>query len=202
MTKFVFLNIEYNNMSKKYRLIGIVSNPKGLDGSFILTDVPEDLNPPEPGTKVKIGYSEQFSEEFTLKKWRAKKNAVITLNEIKTPEQAYGLKDKAVFAGEEDLEYLNDDLFFTEELIGDEEADDDTFGGFLVIEEDSGRELGRIIEVMVLPANDVWIVNTSEGELPLPVIDEVIREIDEDKRKIYVRLIPGLMDLIQRKDEE
>lgn len=36
---------------------------------------------------------------------------------------------------------------------------------------------GRICEVMTGPANDVWVLRGERGELLLPVIDEVVREV-------------------------
>lgn len=53
--------------------------------------------------------------------------------------------------------------------------------------------VGTIEEVMVGPANDVWAVHGEKGEVLLPVIDSVVREVGE-KGPIYVNVPAGLLD--------
>jgi 16S rRNA processing protein RimM len=64
--------------------------------------------------------------------------------------------------------------------------------GFTVIEADRGV-LGSVTGVIVTGANDVWVVDGDFGEVLLPVIDEVVQEIDEDSRTARVVLLPGLL---------
>ncbi len=40
--------------------------------------------------------------------------------------------------------------------------------------------LGQISEVMVTPANDVWVVDGEGGEVLLPVIEQVVRSVPEE----------------------
>jgi 16S rRNA processing protein RimM len=55
-------------------------------------------------------------------------------------------------------------------------------------------DLGRIEETIVTGANDVWVVHGSYGEILIPVIDEVVIEVDEDDRTVSVTLLPGLLE--------
>lgn len=55
----------------------------------------------------------------------------------------------------------------------------------------AGEELGTIVEVMSGPANDVWVVRGEGGELLLPVVDAVVREVP-DAGAIPVRVPAGL----------
>ena len=48
---------------------------------------------------------------------------------------------------------------------------------------------------MELPANDVWVMRTDKAEIPLPVIDDVIKSVDIEKKEIRIELMDGLMDL-------
>jgi 16S rRNA processing protein RimM len=55
-------------------------------------------------------------------------------------------------------------------------------------------DLGHVSEVIVTGANDVWVVQGSRyGEVLIPVIDEVVLEIDETSGIIQVALLPGLL---------
>jgi len=54
-------------------------------------------------------------------------------------------------------------------------------------------ELGEIVEVIVTGANDVFVVEGPRGEVLVPVIEDVVLEIDEDAETVTVRLLPGLL---------
>lgn len=54
-------------------------------------------------------------------------------------------------------------------------------------------DLGEIEELIVTGANDVWVVRGPLGEVLIPVIDDVVIEIDEEDRTVSVRLLPGLL---------
>lgn len=60
-----------------------------------------------------------------------------------------------------------------------------------VVDDEHG-ELGTIVEVMRLPANDVWRVEGPYGEVLLPVIDDVVGDIPAEG-PIHVHVLPGLM---------
>ena len=59
-----------------------------------------------------------------------------------------------------------------------------------VVDERSG-DTATIAEVMVGPANDVWVLRGSRGELLLPVIDDVVSEVP-DNGPVVVRIPAGL----------
>ncbi len=61
--------------------------------------------------------------------------------------------------------------------------------------DDRFGDLGRIVEVMETPANDVWVLDGSpHGELLIPVIDEVVVGLPEEG-PIAVHVMDGLLDL-------
>ena len=66
--------------------------------------------------------------------------------------------------------------------------------GLLVTDESRG-ELGTVTDVIVTGANDVWVIEGERfGQVLIPVIDDVVLEIDEDARTASVRLLPGLIE--------
>jgi len=63
-----------------------------------------------------------------------------------------------------------------------------------VVCEEEGT-IGRIVEELRRPANDVWVVQGRFGEVLIPVIDEVVLDIPEEAAEpISVHLLPGLID--------
>jgi 16S rRNA processing protein RimM len=59
---------------------------------------------------------------------------------------------------------------------------------------DSGEELGELIEVLTLPANDVGVVRGKRGEVLVPLLDHVVVELDVDGGRLTVALPPGLLE--------
>lgn len=60
-----------------------------------------------------------------------------------------------------------------------------------------GARIGRVEDVLTLPAN--WVLQVfggeaGEDEILIPVIDEVIREVDRGRGRIVIEAIPGLLD--------
>lgn len=72
------------------------------------------------------------------------------------------------------------DQYFWHEIVG------------LEVWTDDGRCLGRIREVIRTGSNDVYVVGQGAGEILIPAIGEVVREIDLADHKMIVHLLPGL----------
>jgi 16S rRNA processing protein RimM len=64
----------------------------------------------------------------------------------------------------------------------------------LAVRTESGEELGRLIEVLTLPANDVAVVHGKRGEVLVPLLDHVIVELDMEAGALTVALPPGLLE--------
>lgn len=71
-----------------------------------------------------------------------------------------------------------------------EEEDDDV--GLTVTDEARGL-LGEVVDVIVTGANDVWVLEGPLGEVLLPVIDDVVLEVDYEARTATVRALDGLL---------
>ena len=50
----------------------------------------------------------------------------------------------------------------------------------------SGEEIGEVKEVFHLPANDVYVIATKEGDMMLPALLKVIPKIDAEKGIVYI----------------
>ena len=76
---------------------------------------------------------------------------------------------------------------------GDLDASVDELLGRAVVDVRYG-ELGVIEEVMLTPANDVWVVDGARyGEVLIPVIDQVVDTVPSEG-PISVRVMDGLID--------
>jgi 16S rRNA processing protein RimM len=59
---------------------------------------------------------------------------------------------------------------------------------------EQGRPLGRVREVVRTPAHDLWAAGGEGGEVLIPALREVVREVDVEARRIVVRDVPGLTE--------
>lgn len=76
----------------------------------------------------------------------------------------------------------------------DLEDDPDWFIGVSVHDERYG-DLGRVVELIETPANDVIVVEGPYGEVLVPVIDEVIVEVpQQDGLPIVTHVMDGLIE--------
>ena len=61
------------------------------------------------------------------------------------------------------------------------------------VETEEGQSLGRIVEVLETKANDVYIVHGPRGEVLIPAISDVVRELNVELGKIVVRPLRGML---------
>ncbi|CAJ1228211.1 ribosome maturation factor RimM [Levilactobacillus zymae] len=57
----------------------------------------------------------------------------------------------------------------------------------------AGDKLGTVKEILSPGANDVWVVQRpGQSDLLLPVIDQVVKDVDLDQHQVTVELMEGL----------
>ena len=59
--------------------------------------------------------------------------------------------------------------------------------------EKNNIKVGIVQDVLNLPANDVLVVKKENKELLIPLIDDVVKFIDINKKIIKVIILPGLI---------
>ena len=81
----------------------------------------------------------------------------------------------------EDQQPLEDGQYYYHQIIG------------LNVETMDGQQLGKIKEILSPGANDVWVVERPDkNDLLLPVIDDVIKDVDLAAKVVKVELMEGL----------
>ncbi len=112
------------------------------------------------------------------------KNTVLLRFEgVDTPEAANALRNTVLYMDRDDAE-LEDGTYFIQDLIG-----------MAVKDADSGAEYGKLRDVLQTGANDVYEVETPEGKVLLvPVIPQVVLNIDFEADCIMIRPLEGLFD--------
>lgn len=156
-------------------VVGRVMGAHGVRGEFrmaIVTNHPEYLR-----TLRKI-YLDRVEEPLAVRRIHplpGGKEAIVRLAEVTTPEEAAALRGRRVLSERTALPPLPEGEYYHYELIGLDVLDVD------------GKLLGRLAEIIETGANDVYVVRGPAGEILLPAIDDVIREIDTEGGRMVVR---------------
>jgi 16S rRNA processing protein RimM len=140
--------------------VGRVGKPHGLDGSFFVEGASDDASRFAAGSEIFVdGEPHRIA---SAKKARGR--PVIRLEgEVR--------RGATLAVARESLPEPEQDAFYVFQLVG------------LTVEEDGGRVLGRVVDVVDYPANDVLELDSG---LSLPLVETCVREIDLERRRIVV----------------
>ena len=131
----------------------------------ILDTGKEELNLEIEGVK--------FFKQFAILKFKGYDN----INDIEK------YKGKSLYVERINAVRLRKDEYFIADLIG------------CRVENEDGKELGILKDVMETGANDVYIVTSAEEkELLFPAIKECVLKVDVENQLIVVHVMPGLLD--------
>lgn len=159
--------------------VGKIRRPHGLRGEVLLevyTDFPERLK------ASKVVYAGERHERLVIRQARAHKDdLLLAFEEFQTPEEVERLRHRILYIATEDAAPLAEGEYYYYQLVG------------LTVIEEHGRELGRLSEILVTGANDVYVVRGERGEILLPAIPQVVRNIDLTARRMTVHVLPGLL---------
>ena len=61
-----------------------------------------------------------------------------------------------------------------------------------------GKLLGDITEILTAESNDNYVVSGAKGEILIPAIEDVIKSIDLNNRRMVIEPVEGLLTLNQK----
>lgn len=166
----------------KYLEIGQIVNTFGIKGMVKVKPFTDDINRFDKLEKVYIKNIEG-KKEYQIQEVKYHKNMVLMkLEGIDTPEQADSLRQSYLLVNREDEEPLEEGVYYIVDLIG------------LEVYTDEDILLGKVDDIFNTGSNDIYVVKDGKGkQILLPGIPEVLKNVDLEKGKITVHLIPGLM---------
>ena len=163
--------------------IGVISSTHGIKGEVKVFPTTDEVN---RFKKLKEVYLDTGKEHLILHPESVKffKQFVILkfkeFNDINEVEQ---YRNKSLLVAREHAVKLKKDEYFIADLMG------------LKVMTDEGEQLGILKDVLQTGANDVYIVETSEGkEVLLPAIKECVLKVDVEAGEVLVHIMPGLLD--------
>ncbi len=121
----------------------------------------------------------------TIKSFRQDKRILILkFNEFDNINQIEKYKGEYLYVASENLYELEEDEYFHHDIIGLEVFEDDLL-------------VGKIIDIIENPANDIYIVETKKGkQFFLPAVKEFILNIDVNENRVNIKTIEGMINEI------
>lgn len=157
---------------------GKIVNTHGLNGELKIYSYTDD---PERILKLKEIYIDEI--KYVVKSIRLTKNMfVVKLKEVDSIDDTEPFINKYVYRKIDSDELKDEEAFFYKDLIGS------------LVYNTSGEKIGMLKDVYNTGANDIYVVLLEDSkEILLPVIKQVVKEIDIKNKKIIVEIMEGLM---------
>lgn len=171
-----------------YTSIGKFKKPHGLQGElkcFVADTYLEDM----------VAANAVFVKEnglpapYFVKEFRVGNQLVLSLEEVDDKEAAMRLTNKEIWLPTEQL--IPED----EKVIED---DDLVFGklvGYQLFDVETDRMIGAIKEVLDFPQQEMAVVEYQEQEVFIPLHDNLIEHIDDEKKEVRMNLPSGILTL-------
>lgn len=161
--------------------VGQIVNSYGIKGFLKVVPLVDNNNQFKEFEKLYIQENKKY-RELKLQEVKFSKNLVLLkVEEIDSIEEALKLKNLYLYAKREDIK-LEEGAYFIVDLIG------------LEVYTEEGKLLGTLKEVLQPGANDVYVVENKENkQILLPVIPDVVKQINIAEKKVIVHLLNGLI---------
>ena len=162
-------------MKKQYLEAGEIVNTHGVAGEV-------KIDPWANDAKFLLGFKTIYMDGRPVKVLRArvhKAQVIASLEGVDTMDKANALRGKVISIDRADAKLDADQVFFQDII------------GLTAVDAVSGSVLGRVTDILELPAGNVYVVS-GETEHLVPAVKEFVKDIDVDGGKILLQLIEGM----------
>lgn len=162
--------------------IGQISRARGVKGELVVVPLTDDPCRFLRLQRVTVS-TERETEQFTVENAREFKGRVLLqLRDVDNRDQATKLVGGYVQIERDQVVRLPEGRYFVFDIIG------------LEVVTTQGEKIGKVKEVISLPANDVYVVEGQKREYDIPAIKRVVRKIDLAKGEMIIEPMPGLLE--------
>ena len=164
---------------EKYLEIGEIVNTHGIKGELKVVPLTDDVRRYDKLEWVYIDMKKYFIESVRYHK----QFVLLKLKGIDNMNEAILLKNNFIKIPRELAIKLPEGAHFICDIIG------------CMAKEQDGKVLGKIVDVLKTGSNDVYVVKRdNKKDVLIPVIKDVVKDIDVDNKIIIVKLLEGLVD--------
>ncbi len=155
--------------------VGRITGAHGIRGEIKvepLTDFPQRF---QPGSRLWI---DGAAYDVERGRWQGR-SVILKLRGVNTRNHAEAFPGKELRVPEA-APLSETDVYYVHDLIG------------LRVEDADGEALGELSDVFRTGSNDVYVVRGERGELLLPALDDVVKQIDVKAGRIEVAIPDGI----------
>ena len=162
--------------------IGQIVNTFGIKGMVKVKPFTDDIRRFDKLKKVYVEKKEN-QKEYEIEEVKYHKDMVlIKFKGIDKLEQAELLRNSYLYISRDSVEELEEGRYYIVDLLG------------IDVYTDENILLGTLDDIFNTGSNDIYVVKNKEGkQILLPAIQDVIKRIDLENKKIIVHLLPGLI---------
>ncbi len=107
---------------------------------------------------------------------------LIQMEGIETPDEASSYRGAVLYLDKHRLPPLADDQYWHDQIIG------------MTVYTLDGRKVGTISDILGTGGNDVYVVDTDNGEVLIPAVRDIIRKVEIGKNRMEIDPLEGLLD--------
>lgn len=164
--------------------VGVITSPHGIRGEVKVFPTTDD---PARFKKLKEVFLDTGKERIVLHIAQVKlfkQFVILKFREYDSINEVENLRKKELWISRSQAVPLQKDEYFIADLIG------------ISVELKDGRMLGVLKDVIQTGANDVYVVECTDGrEVMIPAIKDCILSVDVEEGRMVVHLLKGLMEL-------
>lgn len=112
----------------------------------------------------------------------ADNNMIVQFAGVEDRDSAESLRDCLLSLPKDQMPSLPKDSYYITDLVGLEAVTV------------SGNSLGNLVDVLTLPAQDVYVIKHRGQEVLVPAVKEIVKRVDVDKGVVVIEPVDGLFE--------
>lgn len=166
-----------------YLRVGVIANTHGIGGEVKVFPTTDDSQRFKQLKQVLLDAEGEYLELEVERVRFFKQMVIVKFKGFDNINDIEKYKGKDLLVTREAAVPLEENEYFICDILGAR------------VETEEGQLLGTLSEVLTTGANDVYVVKPEDGkEILLPVIPDCVKEIDTEKKRVVVHLMPGLLE--------
>ena len=167
-------------MSNKLFAIAKITRASGLKGEVGVRPLVRQFDDYVTDKSLFIGFDETIARDVKLEKVTGlNKKRRFLFEGLKTRGEAESMIGQLLFASVEDSDPIN---LISTDLLG------------ATVVADNGEIIGELVDMISLPANDVYVIKRGKKEVLIPVVPEIVRAVDIEMGLVTITPMDGLLD--------
>lgn len=169
---------------QEYIQIGRVGKAQGIKGEIRIIIYPGMPDGLDNCKEIVLQNNDNECSKYGLENFRRQgKHLIAKLDGVTTRDEAEALNGREIWLPRAAIPALDQDQHYWFEYEGME------------VVTDTGRKLGVVQDIFATGANDVLVVVGQGKEYLIPIIEDVLVDVDVAAGKIVISPLPGLLDI-------